>query len=385
MSDYKPRLVKRGDGNYRDVMRPLRFGELIGPAVRIADPFITMLSNTGKIDNHAIMFCGDSGSGKTTLAFLLGLALNCVNPQPNRVSGAKVEPCLECANCKIALSNGMRNTSMRSIMLWNSSTVDKNQMADIVDNYIMGPRGISGSKVVVNIFDEAHKLTKEQQSVLLTPLEALPKYSYVFLTTNEPEKFKSQTPIMSRFTTLNIPAWKDEDIQRLLTDVSFIQHTQSGRAVPYSEALDYIVKLADGNSRTALSVLQHVLEGTSESDSGYIDVETVRQMFPTPEDLLAIATEGVDLRGLFKAFYSRNVVDAVIELSRLEEQRVPAVDIAFSLNKYLKNQTIKAANDKNSARILEVVNMLDKFGAAFSSDGEAYARLLTGVTRALAK
>ncbi|MGD9697576.1 hypothetical protein [Acinetobacter sp.] len=382
---YVPNLVRRGEGNFRDVYRPMRFDELVGPAAAIAKPFVTMLGRKGKIDNHAIIFEGESGSGKTTLAYLLGLAMNCENPQENKTTGAKVEPCLECISCRATLNGGLRNTNISTVLLHNSSTVTKDQIADLVKDYIMGPRSIHGAKVNVSIFDEAHKLTKEQQSVLLTPLEALPSHSYVFLTTNEGGKFKGGA-IESRFTRISIPEWGMDDLKKLITDVIFVEHTKNGRPKMSLEAIHYIAFLAEGNARRALMVLQHIMDGFSYNDGQIIDVDYVKSQFSDPNDTEVLEKDWVNLSDLFTAFYSNDIFKAVTRLEELEKSReVTPVELTMKINKFLKNRIYKAVQSRNQKEVMEFSTKLARFGQASAVEGEAYSRLLYAVIYTLTK
>ncbi|MBQ9942660.1 MAG: DNA polymerase III subunit gamma/tau, partial [Christensenellaceae bacterium] len=81
---------------YRE-FRPRRFGELKGQAAITA-----VLKNQVRMGEpaHAYLFSGPRGTGKTSTAKIMACALNCQDPKDG-------EPCLECENCRQALSDSM--------------------------------------------------------------------------------------------------------------------------------------------------------------------------------------------------------------------------------------------------------------------------------------
>src|SRR3954471_9330296 len=69
--------------------RPATFSEVVGQ-----EHVTRTLGNAfaaGRV-HHAFLFCGPRGCGKTTLARIVGKALNCLAPMPER-------PCNACASC----------------------------------------------------------------------------------------------------------------------------------------------------------------------------------------------------------------------------------------------------------------------------------------------
>ena len=159
--------------------RPLRFDDVLGQegAVQVLK---ARLSKGTALDTSYI-FSGGHGQGKTTLARILGRAMLCQNLTP------EAEPCNQCENCKDALNETA--PALSEMDAASRGTVDAAR--EIVDKLSFM---VEGASKRIYIFDEAHRMSRDAQDVLLKPLEDK-RLVGIFCTT-EPDKIRG--PIRSR-------------------------------------------------------------------------------------------------------------------------------------------------------------------------------------------
>lgn len=83
-------IIKRGEGDYPKVYRPLTMSEIYGQK-----DAVTFVRNglQKRTLPHSLLFYGVSGCGKTTMARSIGIGLNCEN-------GPTDSPCFSCSACK---------------------------------------------------------------------------------------------------------------------------------------------------------------------------------------------------------------------------------------------------------------------------------------------
>ena len=214
--------------------RPSRFDEVAGQKHIVKT--IQNALKTGKIA-HAYLFAGPRGTGKTTMAKLLAKALNCEE-------GIGCQ-CNQCKNC-VAINEG---THPDVIEIDAASNNGVDQVRDIVEKVkystILG-------RYKVYIIDEVHMMTPGAFNALLKTLEEPPEHVIFILATTEPHKILPT--ILSRCQRYDFSKVSDEDIKDRLKTVLGLE------MIEYNEdAIETIIKLADGGMRDALSILDQVL------------------------------------------------------------------------------------------------------------------------------
>lgn len=214
--------------------RPLTFDEVAGQKA-----IVKTLKNaltSGRIA-HAYLFAGPRGTGKTTMAKLFAKALNCEKGIGHQ--------CNECANCKEI--NAGSHPDVIEIDAASNNGVD--DVRDLIEKINYSP--IKG-KYKVYIIDEVHMMTSSAFNALLKTLEEPPSNVIFILATTEPHKVIPT--ILSRCQRYNFSKVSDIDIKERVIDIFHTEHIEYD-----DEALDTLIKLADGGVRDALSMLEQVL------------------------------------------------------------------------------------------------------------------------------
>lgn len=231
--------------------RPQRFSEVLGQdgAVRVIKARLA----AGAALSTSYIFAGGHGQGKTTLARILARAVLCQDLQPDG------EPCNGCDNCQAVLTE----TSMAFSELDAASKGGIDNIRSIVDDL---PFVIPGAPTRVYLFDEAHRMSRDAQDVLLKPLEDK-RLVGIFCTT-EPDKIRGA--IKSRCESHTIRKVTREDI---LARMRWVVEQEGVRAD--DDAILIVIDQSGGHVRDILNTLEMVAQ------MGPISVEAVREYLQT--------------------------------------------------------------------------------------------------------
>ncbi|MBW1616143.1 MAG: DNA polymerase III subunit gamma/tau [Deltaproteobacteria bacterium] len=191
---------------------------------------------------HAILFTGTRGAGKTTIARILAKAMNCRK-------GPSPIPCNECDSCK-EIINGY---SPDVIEIDGASNNSVDDVRELIENAKYMP---SHSKFKIYIIDEIHMLSKSAFNALLKTLEEPPAHILFFFATTEPRKIP--ITILSRCQRHDL---RRIDTPSIVKHLAFISKEEE---VEISEAtLNMIARQGAGSIRDSLSLLDHVISGSS--------------------------------------------------------------------------------------------------------------------------
>ena len=296
--------------------RPQTFDEVAGQ-----QHIVKTLKNalaTGKIA-HAYLFAGPRGTGKTTMAKLFAKALNCDSGIGHQ--------CNECKNC-VAIMDGS-HPDVLELDAASNNGVD--EIRELIDKVKYGT--ILG-RYKVYIIDEVHMLSTGAFNALLKTLEEPPEHVIFILATTEPHKILPT--ILSRCQRYDFEKVSDADIKERLRIVL------DEEGASYQEnAIDLIVKLADGGMRDALSILEKVLaySGNSLIEQDILDIFSLES---TEEKII-----------LLKSIINHDVKDVLSRLNRYVTSGTDIKRLTEDLLTILKDVLIY--NSSNNVSYLELL------------------------------
>lgn len=167
---------------------------------------------------HVFMFTGPYGCGKTTLARTI----------PNELDIDETD-------------------------IYEMNTADYRKLSDareLVRQLRFKP--FSGDKRFW-LLDECHKLSKDAQNCLLKALEEPPSHAFICLSTTDPQMLLST--VLDRCHVMSVKPLRKKEMKELLEDVI----SKEDREVP-DKCLDAVIKQSGGVPRTALKILDSVIE-----------------------------------------------------------------------------------------------------------------------------
>lgn len=227
--------------------RPAVFSDVLGQEGSIQVLRARLREN--KAFDTSYVFAGGHGCGKTTLARILARAMLCTNLT------AEGDPCNECEHCKACMSESMVAFNELNAAS-QGTTADMRQLVE--DNAYSLP----GIPKRIYVLDEAHRMSKDAQDVLLKPIED--KQMVVILCTTELPKIRST--ISSRCEIYEI---RRIDRMDILKRMKMILESEG---VPYEDdAVLTVIDIANGHVRDAVNKLETVAQ------LGPITVESVRE------------------------------------------------------------------------------------------------------------
>lgn len=294
---------------YREY-RPKTFDEVLGQD-RVTDVLRNQVK-TGKF-SHAYIFSGERGTGKTSCAKIFAKAINCKNP----INGS---PCLECENCK-AIED---ETTIDVVEMDAASNRRIDDIRNLKDNVIYPPNKL---KYKVYIIDEAHMITREAFNALLKIMEEPPSHLIFILATTEIDKVPKT--ILSRVQKFEFSKISDRQIKEQIDKVL------SDRNISIeNEAIELIIKKANGAMRDALSILDQVVSFGTDSYS-----------LAEVENILGVV-DFYEVDKLTQSIITKDSKKSLESLFNLRNNNKPNKDILDALISYFNDIMIfKLTND----------------------------------------
>ncbi|MCZ7466675.1 MULTISPECIES: replication-associated recombination protein A [Rhizobium/Agrobacterium group] len=132
------------------------------------------------------------------------------------------------------------------------------------------------SQQTVLFIDEVHRFSKTQQDALLGAVED--QVVHLVAATTENPSFSVVAPLLSRSLVLQLQSLTDSDIREVIALAVTDPRGLDRRVSISSEAIDAIVRLAAGDARRALTVLEVSADGLVASDNSLVDLSVVERV-----------------------------------------------------------------------------------------------------------
>lgn len=202
--------------------RPLRFTDVLGQPGTVQ--LLKARLRHGTALNTSYVFAGYHGSGKTTLARIYARGMSCLDLRDPK---GDPEPCNECDNCRDVLNEEGRVYVEKDAA--SNGTIEHARA--IVEDL---PFAVFGAAKRIYTFDEAHRMSRDAQDVLLKPIED--KRLVAIFCTTEPDKIRG--PIRSRCEEYQIRKITRDDILARMKWILEQENVESEDAAIYA-VIDY--------------------------------------------------------------------------------------------------------------------------------------------------
>ena len=203
-------------------MRPTTLEEVAGqahllepgsPLRRLVDP--PDAAGTRAAPGSVVLW-GPPGTGKTTIAYL------------------------------VARTSGRRFVELSAV------TAGVKDVREVVE--AARRRLVTGGGETVLFIDEVHRFSRSQQDALLPSVEN--RWVTLVAATTENPSFSVNSPLLSRSLLLTLHPLSDDDVRHLLERAVADERGLGGSVHVSDEALDQLVRIAGGDARKALTVLE---------------------------------------------------------------------------------------------------------------------------------
>lgn len=224
-------------------MRPDTLDDVIGqsrvlrpgsPLRRLADP-----ASTGSLTApSSVILFGPPGVGKTTLAYIVA-----------HQSGRAFEELS-------AVTSGVKD--VREVLARAHE------------------RLVSQGRETVLFIDEVHRFSKSQQDALLPSVENR-DVTFIAATTENPS-FSVIKPLLSRSVVVKLESLTDAELREVITRAVRDPRGLNGTVRLDGDALDDIVRMAGGDARKSLTILEAAAGALGGGDERVVTAQTVAQV-----------------------------------------------------------------------------------------------------------
>jgi len=227
-------------------MRPASLEEVVGQdhLLGAGSPLRRLVADHGEGAGPAgpasVVLWGPPGTGKTTLAYL------------------------------VARTSGRRFVELSAV---TAGVKDVRAVIDEARRYL----ATSGEETVLFV-DEVHRFSRTQQDALLPSVEN--RWVTLVAATTENPSFSVVSPLLSRSLLLTLHPLEDDDVQLVIRRTVDDERGLGGKIELTSTAEAHLVRMAAGDARRALTVLEAAAGGALEgnpSEVVSIDVDDVER------------------------------------------------------------------------------------------------------------
>lgn len=316
--------------------RPKVFSDVLGQGGSIQ----VLLSRLrkGEAFDASYIFAGGHGSGKTTLARILARAMLC------RARQEDGNPCNVCDHCLACIAESMP----AFIELDAASQGTTADMRRLVENLAYG---VPGAAKRIYLLDEAHRMSRDAQDVLLKPVEDK-RVVLIFCTT---EFGKIRPTIKSRCETYEIRKIPREAILARAGKILELE------GVAYEdEAVLAVIDHARGHVRDVINRLETIAQ------LGAITLDAVRENL----DLTVVGQYYEVLLALGDAAKAIELVEAICDRVGAQQAVVGIAEAA--MNAYRQANKIQSDYSSFDRALAEQVYAL--YGAATPSIAQYFLR-----------
>ena len=134
--------------------------------------------------------------------------------------------------------------------------------------------GFSGAQTVLFI-DEVHRFSKTQQDSLLGAVED--RIVTLVAATTENPFFSVVSPLLSRSLLLTLEPLSNADVEELVERAIADARGFGGAITVADDAVEHLIRLADGDARRALTSLEAAAAAASARDTTAIDLATLEE------------------------------------------------------------------------------------------------------------